>query len=188
VSFGNKTDLKKRSTSSWLYPSFLRHLIICKHLLASISLVLTWSEYLQLFWKVTPKILTESSWLILLTIGKLVLCPLLFLKTSSWHFETLHDILLLCDQVRYSLTVSSETSRLFLKMLTCTVVSSAYLTKDVFGLSVITKSLMNILNKKGPLTLPWVVPLFPLRQLQVVLPKMSRCLRFSRKLRYQLHI
>ena len=57
--FGKTKVLKRRSISVCLYPSSRSDLRMNRHLLALISLFLTWVENLLSHWKVTPKITTS---------------------------------------------------------------------------------------------------------------------------------
>ena len=68
------------------------------------------------------------------------------------------------------------------------VESSAYLIRAGWLSMLISRSLIKMLNKYGPLTLPCVVPLFTHSHCPWKLLFIIHCWRFSRKLKYQLII
>ena len=112
----------------------------------------------QSSWKVIPRMESALVCEILDMRGKT--CVQLFiLKTISLHLLRLQDILLLLDHSINCLTIVSDLSDISYTG-DIKLESSAYLANTGSSKRFTSRSLTKMLNKCGPLTLPWVVPLF----------------------------
>ena len=119
--------------------------------------------------------------------GKTCVQPF-FLKTISLHLFGFQDIPLLLDHSINCLTSASDLSDAShtgdIKL-----ESSAYLANTGSSKRFTSRSLRKLLNKCGPLTLPWVVPLFttfhsPTNPLLLTFVWVSISIFFCRKLMF----
>ena len=152
------TVLNRWSTSPWLKPSFRKDLNTKRHLFALINLARTCSLYLLFSWNVTPKMGSSVHCGMLLTWAISWIKPFLR-KIVSLHFKGLQIVLFSLDQIKNWSTKSIRQWPL-LQMGTMRVEWSAYLNRARWLSMLISRSLIKMLNKYGPLTLPCVVPLF----------------------------
>ena len=106
-------------------------------------------------------------------------------KIISLHFNGLQIMLFSSDLIKIWSTTSVR-QRPLLQTGTMRVESSAYLNRAWWLSMLICRSLIKIVNKYGPLTLPYVVPLFTNSHSPWKLFYIMHCWRFSRKLKYQL--
>ena len=113
---------------------------------------------LQFSWNVTPKMGSSVHCGMLLTSGMSWIKPF-FRKIRSLRFDGLHIILFSLDQIKNWFTKSVWQWPL-LQTRTMSVESSVYLNGVGWLSMLISRSLIKILNKYGPLKLPCVVPLF----------------------------